>query len=199
MGLFKRTKRVDLGKYEAPPFSPPAPVERVTEEGVLIAASAVRMAVKNQLIVAALRDHLDYDPDRLAEFARLEFLAIADQSDASGDRAQQKRDTADPWKAAASLGGQLVEEIDEHERRAILHHALGAMLREVAEDPARVAAVVEEARAVAWEEIGAVIESTIGAARDNPALDDDYEASRAARVRAMLEIDLVALLRQPRL
>jgi hypothetical protein len=72
-----RRGRVDVGRYEAPEPTEPPPVEEIAEEGVLIAASAVRMAVKNRQIVRALRDRDDYSEKAAVSAAREVFRALA--------------------------------------------------------------------------------------------------------------------------
>ena len=45
-------------------------VSTMVDEGLFIALSAVRMAVKNEIIIGALREHADYDPETYADAAR---------------------------------------------------------------------------------------------------------------------------------
>ena len=59
---------------------------RIVDEGMLIALSAVRMAVKNGIIVGALRDHSDYDPERYAALARHELEQVARENDEDSTR-----------------------------------------------------------------------------------------------------------------
>jgi len=80
VALFKRTKRVNLGKFVAPEPVEPAPIERVVEEGLLIAMTALRMQVKNSMIVDAIRNDNSYDPEALASVARAELESMAEQN-----------------------------------------------------------------------------------------------------------------------
>lgn len=186
MSIFRRrSTRVNVGTYKPAPVEPIAPIGRVVEEGVLITASSVRMAIKNLLIVGALRDDRKFDAESLGEAARREFLALADENAATASRLDrlghfaytaQDADFSDPFVDE--------DEIDEqHRRRPEVHRALAVALRAEADNPERIRAIVEQARDDAWEEIGRELRSKLKNTeyvRDN---DPKYEKMRAKRIR----------------
>ena len=184
-----RRRRVDLGKYEHPPVSPLAPIERVVEEGVMISASAVRMAVKNQLIVAALREHRAYDATAVAGGAQEQLRLLAGENDETADRLEQTH------RGPASLEGDPDENDrirdEEHRRRPDVHRRLAAALREFAADPVAVAGLVDQARLDASAEIGREVVVRLHAG--DFGADPHYEADRAERLRDLVEIDLAAV------
>jgi hypothetical protein len=96
--LFRRRPRLNLGKFRAPEPIAEAPIKRVVEEGVLIARNAVRMAVKNRIIVDAARDHLDFDDGALAGLVHIEFDRAVQNGLAEGLR-------------EASMDGELISSI----------------------------------------------------------------------------------------
>jgi hypothetical protein len=168
---------VDLGTYEHPPLTPLAPIDRVVDEGVMISASAVRMSLKNRLIVAALRDHESYDPEGIADAAREQLAAVA----------------AELRAVIARFGddenGRLRDE--EYRRRPTVHRMLGAALSEMADDAEAVGRLVEAARTDAAQEIGREVVGGLRA-RDFAA-DPDYEATKQQRVQSLILVDLAKL------
>jgi len=167
VALFKRTKRVNLGKFVAPEPVEPAPVERVVEEGVLIALTAVRMQVKNHFIVTAIRDDQSYEPEVLAEFARNEIEILAAQN------VQLARDQL----TARNIG---------------IYRGVADALRQVAADDEKIAATVEQSRQEAWQEVSGAVATTLKALAVDPR-DPDYEADRDERLRTLLTVDLARL------
>ena len=167
MAIFRRTKRVNLGKFVAPAPVEPAPVDRVVEEGMLIASTAVRMHVRNHLVVDVIRHDRDYDPAGLTLVAREEFELLAAQNDAT-------------------------ESTRHTQRNVTVLHALSDALRAAAADEAVLAAIVEQAREEAWREVSGVVAMTLAARAVDPR-DPDYERDREKRIRALVNVDLAQL------
>ncbi|MGV8885034.1 MAG: hypothetical protein ACOH1T_05535 [Microbacteriaceae bacterium] len=167
MALFRRTKRVNLGTFVAPEPIPPAPVERVVEEGMLIATTAVRMHVRNSLVVDVIRHDNDFDPEALLLVARHEFETLADQNDATASTRHTQRNLA-------------------------VLRALSAALRAAAADDDVLRSIVEQAREEAWREVSGVVAMTLAAQAVDPR-DPDYERQREKRIRALINVDLAQL------
>ena len=167
MALFKRTRRVDLGKFVAPEPVEPAPVERVVEEGLLIAMTALRMQVKNSMIVDAIRNDNSYDPEALASVARAELETMA---------AQNVRLARDQLTA----------------RNIAIYRGLADALRELAADGTRISEVVEQSREEAWREVSGAVATTLAARAVDPR-DPAYEEEKDARIRDLLTVDLARL------
>ncbi|GGE93747.1 hypothetical protein [Mycetocola zhadangensis] len=196
MPLFRRRPaRVNVGRYKPLPQDPIAPIDRVVEEGVLITASSVRMAIKNRVIVGALRDDLKFDAEALGKAAREEFLALADENTYTAKRLER----LGHWAYSpgdANLGDPFVDEdeIDEeHRRRPQVHRALAEALKAEADNSERIRAIVEQARDDAWEEIGRELRARLrntGYVRET---DPKYEKMRAKRVKEFIKTDLARL------
>ncbi|GAB3402837.1 hypothetical protein GCM10027515_13040 [Schumannella luteola] len=191
MRLFRR-RRVDVGRYEPLEPTAPAPVERVVDEGVLIAETAVRMSVKNAVILSALRDRLDLDRDSLARHAADELRAAASRELESLERvqrlAEERKDQPKPKYVGddANLPREPIDAIAERVRPV-----LAARLRALADDPEHLGDLVERARTEAWAEIAQSFERRAAAlARADQQQGDDYELRRADRLAAFLELDL---------
>jgi hypothetical protein len=189
-----RRGRVDVGTYVAPEPVAPPPVEDIAEEGLLIAASAVRMAVKNRQIVRALRDRDDYSEKAAIKAAREVFRALA----------REKRDEVvrldDIIEYARDRPGRALHQTDYRkgdaellERREQVSDILADRLDDLAEDDEYLRGIVVAARDAAWDEIGASIEAQL---RRRPELDAhtrEYREHRDARLRELVNVDLPLL------
>jgi hypothetical protein len=172
---------------------------RIVDEGMLIALSAVRMAVKNRIIVAALRDHHDYDPALYADVVRQELQEVARQNDEDSTRVERLGSYL-----ARTTGKGKGRELENKRRdvvrlgrRRTLHDHVAERLREIAADDERVGALVEKARADALQEINAALSDRLLAQEVDPR-QPGYAAQRAERMRAVGKIDLAALAKRNR-
>jgi len=172
---------------------------RIVDEGMLIALSAVRMALKNRIIVAALRDHNDYDPSVYAALARQELHEVARQNDEDSTRVERLGSYL-----ARTTGKGKGRELENKRRdvvrlgrRRTLHDNVAERLREIAADDDRVAEIVEKARADALQEINDALSARLLAQKVDPR-QPGYAAERAERMRAVGKIDLAALAKRTR-
>lgn len=182
----------------APGSSTPS-TERIVDEGMLIALSAVRMALKNRIIVAALRDHNDYDAALYATLARQELHEVARQNDEDSTRVERLGSYLS--RTTGSGKGRELEnkrrDVVRLGRRRTLHDHVAERLREIADDDTRVAGIVEKARADALQEINDALSDRLLAQKVDPR-QPGYEAARAERMRAVGKIDLAALAKRTR-
>jgi hypothetical protein len=185
MRLFRRRRRVDLGKYRAPLEWPEPTVEETVEEAMLIAGSAVRLALKNLVIVRALQERADYSVEHLLGATREEFLNLADEKEADARRVDAQHDYA------AEHGGNATHQSDYRmvdaptlARRVSVLKLLAKRLREVALDEAYATRLIEEARDDALDDVLGAFARTQTAS--GPPSDDVTRAQR----RAMVALDL---------
>jgi hypothetical protein len=101
--------------------------------------------------------------------AREEFEAVAKQNDG--------------YAAGPALSARHIE----------VYRAMAAELRKATEDPELIAATVEQARDDAWRELGGVVTSRLEKQTFDPSTDPKYEKERAARMRALIKVDLATL------
>lgn len=189
-----RRGRVDVGRYEAPPPTQPLPVEEIAEEGLLIAASAVRMAVKNRQIVRALRDRADYSEKAAVSAAREVFRALArekrDDVNRLEDILDHARDRPGRAQHQTDYRGADAELL---ERREQVSDILADRLDDVAEDDEYLRGVVENARDSAWDEIGTSILAQLARRPEAEAHTDEYKAERARRMKQLIAVDFALL------
>ncbi len=83
-GWSKKRKRGGSRPLRRLPKRVLAPVEEIVEQGLLVADVAVRMTVKNAIIMNALQKHVDYDSEQIVEMVRTatEDLALERERDA---------------------------------------------------------------------------------------------------------------------
>lgn len=141
-----RRKREDLRPYVPAPFLQP-PLDDLIEEGVLIALSGIRMAVKNRAIVRAIRDAADFDLDWYLGTVRAQLKRLAAETDDDARRVELGKHP------------QLGESERVTLRRSMLS-GLAARLRELATDDEFVHGVAMDSRDRALEEMGEAIASS---------------------------------------
>jgi ABC-type Fe2+-enterobactin transport system substrate-binding protein len=173
--------------------------ERIVDEGMLIALSAVRMAVKNRIIVSALREHTDYADADYTAMARSELHEVARQNDEDSTRVQRLGSYLS--RITKSGKGREVEnkrrDVIRLGRRQTLHDHVAERLRALAADDDRVAQIVHKARADALQEINDALAARLLAQRIDPR-QPGYAAARTERMKAVASIDLAELAKESR-
>jgi hypothetical protein len=164
-------------------------IERTVDEGLLIALSAIRMAVKNRVILGVLRERSDFDSAEYVTAAREQILLLAEQN-----KEYEKHFRSGALAASDGLDEEdSATESRRLERLSLVHNRISAGLSTVAEDDEQVHAIIESARQSAWDEIGNAwidrMTRDLGAPRDA-----DYERQRAGRLQEFVYIDLAGLL-----
>lgn len=167
-------------------FSPRSRKSDVVSDAVLLATAAVRIAVKNLLIVRALRDSADYDESWWLGAVAREFELIAAESDADATRLEIVR-----ARARRKHGGAIhpadfrARDAPVLKRRIRLLRKIAIRLREIATDEVAALELVADARRHALEEI------TTARHDPSPRAASDPE-ERAAGLAALAD-DIAAL------
>ncbi|TFB86983.1 hypothetical protein E3O44_07415 [Cryobacterium algoricola] len=167
-------------------------MERIIDEGLLIALSAVRMAVKNHIIVGALREHDNFDEASYATVARDELLLLAVQNEEDAARvAKERRELASRrWSQGFTEDERL--DLGRLARRRRAHKGLALILHAVADDDEKLAAIVENAQHDASYEIRkALAARLIRQTVDGHA--PGYARMREERIKYLLAIDFAML------
>jgi len=169
-----------------------ATIDDIVADGVLISAAAIRLAVKNRIVLEALRDGVDYSADRVRAEVREELLELAREKDADAD-----------WAARASREAALRGGTAEHhsdfravdsailDRRGWVSRGLADRLRGLSEDDGFVEETAERARDDAWTEIAASITTRAALSSRKPP-DAAYGRERGDRLLGLLD-DIAAL------
>jgi hypothetical protein len=185
-----RPRRVDVGTYEDPePQSWPT-VERQIDEGVLIAASATRMAVANGLIERILRDGFNYDERRLRLAVQAQLLALARENEEDAERIGETRDLQ---RSRGYRGAAADRDAPRLQRRIDVSRGLAARLREVSTDEAAVSELAERAREAALGELAVSVELSSRSLKPRTDIVQDVgRDTRDHRMRSLRE-ELAAL------
>ena len=167
-------------------------LERTVDEGLLIAVSAVRMAVKNDIIVGALREHYDYDSARYADNARSELHHLARQNEGYARRVSRMSKDLASMKWRLSLTDDQRHDLKQFALRFRVHERLALALDAVADDDDQVERIVASAQRSASEEVSSAVSSKlIELAVDQR--EPDYAEHRNERLEAFVLINLAIL------
>lgn len=172
----------------------------VVAEGLTIAAAAVRLTVKNRILVDALAEGADFDEDRFIPVARSAMLAMAVEAQAEADRVEHERRRA--RRRISPSGGThdyRYRDVDNLALRRRHAQRVADGLRRRAGDEKALRQIVEASRQAAWAEVSRAIDMTLRMESAPPDLGGDYAASRADRIHQFVTIDLanLAALRHP--
>ncbi|MBT2497834.1 hypothetical protein J7E25_01870 [Agromyces sp. ISL-38] len=187
---FKPFDRAALPKRPTPSF------DEMLAEGVLVAESAGRMALKNRLIVFALRGEERFEPARAMAMARDVLYELVQEADEAAERAAAERESA------SQREGRSAHQHDYHRadtvnlrHRERVYAGVAKRLWELREDPAYLERLTEHARDAAWEDIAAAIDARLAREWPDIAVDAEYELARDERTRELL-VDLERDLRE---
>jgi len=193
VALFKKNRR-NVGEFVPPAPQPLAPLDDVIHDALKIAYHGVRMSVKNHLIVNALRDGKSFDEQELEDFARNEYHVLAVDNRDAAERAQKQLERdADAMEGRVYPGGKPVVVDEDHQRKPVILRAVADAYEDEAVDPAALAILIDEAKAEAWAEIGAVVSARLS----QPRIEDDpeYLTFRDERLAHFVDEDLAELVR----
>lgn len=167
-------------------------ISRMADEGLLITLSAVRMAVKNSIIVTALRENLNFDEADYAAIARAELATLSKRNTRDAERVERQRKKLSKSKWTLSFSDDSRQDIVLLARRRKVYERLAEALDEVAADEEQVAALVASAQKDAGAELGAAVTARLLAQAKVPT-EPDYLAKREDRMRDLVNIDLAML------
>ena len=195
MRLFPRRKALKFRKFEPPEPRPAPPFDTLVDEGLLIATTGVRMAVKNEAIMWVLRDGADFDHERYLASVRDRMLAAAAETIADADRVAAQLDVELDFDDETQRSIDIARAIDpdRRERRELVLRGTSERLTQLADDEAFLAGLALEARDAAWEEIGDAV--TANALRSLPS-GSTVTGEDRDRALASVRFDLEDLERQ---
>lgn len=157
-----------------------------------MALFAVRMAVKNRIIVGALREHNDFSIEDYGRATREEICRLARHNEADARRVVRARKQLLKRQWTESLGDFGRGDLRQLALRRRVYEALAKELRAIAVDDERIARLVETARVDAGEEIAAAMTSRLIA--QDFEHEPDYLINRFERLNEFETIDIPALL-----
>jgi len=186
-----RSRRRAVAPPEEPTAEPPS-VDRMVDEGFLIALSAVRMAVKNDIIIGALREHVDYDPARYAATAREELSLLARQNEEYAERVGRLRKDVGKHRWGLDLTEDQRGDLTQFALRLQVHKRLTLALDTEAAAEDHVAVLVERAQREASEEIRDAVSTRLISLAIDPT-EAEYAERRADRLDMFVLVNLALL------
>jgi DNA repair exonuclease SbcCD ATPase subunit len=139
-------------------------------DATLVSLAAVRQAVKNVMLVRALRDDVDFDEEWYADAARRELEELAGEAAAEAARLREVREATRRRRGVARAADDYRAADSRHlKRRARVLEELDEELRRLAQDDTTVSTLIAEARLRALDEITATTASVPGLGRERAA------------------------------
>lgn len=163
-------------------------------EGVAIATAAVRLTVKNQILVGTIAQGGTFEIDHYMDEARLALRAMADESEQAAEHLAALRRRA-RGRHSDPHGTHDYRDRDVRNLRRRAKQSIGVAnhLREMTDDPEALRALVEESRAAAWADVRGNLDRRLRVEGMRADQDPEYEQMREARMQALKLVDLQAL------
>lgn len=160
-------------------------MDELLEEGELISAAAVRLAIKNLIITGSLRDELAFDSDRYTAAVADELLLLAAERDADADRIAADRAGAEKRPGSAQhFHDYRRGDAATLQRREEYSRLLAERLRALAHDQEFARSTATRAQEAAWDEIAASVKARLTRAA-TIADEPDYVIERIDRLREL--------------
>lgn len=197
IGWLKRRKRSGGGAPRRLPRRVLAPVEEIVEQGLLVADVAVRMTVKNDIIMNALKRHADFDKQQVTEMVREALTDLADERERDARHIQRMRGEIRETGRSSWTEAQY----DSGDNRTLRHRQevyekVAAELRERGADEEYLAHAVERAREAAWAEVGHSLAERATHPYYAGGASEEYQEARDGRIQQLIEKDLTELVKQ---
>ncbi|MCS5498193.1 hypothetical protein NY547_13160 [Cnuibacter physcomitrellae] len=171
--------------------------EDAIDDGVRMIHHALVLALKNRLIVSALRDGEPYSAEHAIDLAQQELdRVVAEQQDSARvtRKALRRAKLAHGRAMSEHDYGQL--DVEALELRALVNDSVAERFAAQREDKGFLSSLIEESRGRAWDELGGVVRSRLVRAA-SIADDPGYAEARAERMREVA-FDLGDLAVRPR-
>ncbi|MCU1477903.1 MAG: hypothetical protein JWQ64_2596 [Subtercola sp.] len=182
------TKRAGSKRSRRSYFPVDAPaVARAVEEGVLMSRTALTMATMNHIIIGAVRDKVDYNPEQVAEFVEAELHQLAlEQAELAEHMKRLQLEFPPLLKRSRTIA-----DYQWLTRRRVAYSALASELDRLNGDPDFISEAVDASQKWAWSELSRAIEGRLDVAADLRS-SPEYEYEREGRLHELRD-DLAAL------
>ncbi len=169
------------------------------DEGVAIATAAARLAVKNRILVDTIGAGGAFDAERYAAEARDALGDLATEAEAAADLLEQLRKRArGRYSDPVGTHDYRARDVGNLRRRQKQSAGLAERLREVCDDSEAVHRLVAEARQAAWEDVRSNVDRRLRVEGMRAEQDPHYASMREARMQALRDVDLAALVADAR-
>lgn len=196
-GWSKKRKRGSSRPQRRLPRRVLAPVEEIVEQGLLVADVAVRMTVKNAIIMNALKRHVDYRESQIIDMVReaTEDLAHERERDAK-HISRMRNEIRDTGRSSWSESDYGNDDNRTLRHRQEVYERVAEELHARAGDDGYLRETAERARNLAWDEIGDSLKERASHPYYSGGDSDEYRSERDGRIQQLIEKDLTALIQQ---
>lgn len=196
-GWLKKRKRQGSRAPRRLPRRVLAPVEEIVEQGLLVADVAVRMMVKNAIIMNALHKHVDYNEEQIIEMVRsaTEDLAVERERDAK-HIAHMRNEIRDTGRSSWSESDYGNDDNRTLRHRQEVYERVAEELRSRTEDPEYLGSTAKRAHGLAWDEIGDSLKERATHPYYSGGDSEEYQNAREDRIQQLIEKDLTSLMQQ---
>lgn len=195
-GRSKKRKRSSSRGLRRLPKRVLAPVEEIVEQGLLVADVAVRMQVKNEIIMNALKEHVDYDAAQIRNMVRDSCVDLALEREKDARHISRMRnEIRDTGRSSWSESDYGNDDNRTLRHRQEVYEQVAAELHQRAADPKYLADSAERARQAAWHEIGGSLADRATHPYYSGGDNDEYRSERDSRIQQLIEKDLTSLIR----
>lgn len=195
-GWSKKRKRGGSRPLRRLPKRVLAPVEEIVEQGLLVADVAIRMTVKNAIIMNALQKHVDYDEAQIVEMVReaTEDLARERERDAK-HIARMRGEIRDTGRSSWSESDYGNDDNRTLRHRQEVYERVAEELHAKAADEGGLQATALRARDLAWHEIGDSLKERATHPYYSGGDSEEYQEARDSRIQQLIEKDLTELMK----
>lgn len=163
-------------------------------EGVSIATSAARLAVKNHILVSTIAQGSTFDTEGYLDVARTVILDLAqEQADAADHMTRQRKRAHGRYSDPAGTHDYRDRDVRNLRRRAKQYNGVAQRLRALAEDDEQLRTLIDAAREAAWVDVANNLHRRLVVEGMRADQDPDYHQMRDARMQALKLVDLQAL------
>lgn len=195
-GMFRGKTAARTSRSKRYPEKVLAPVEEIIEQGLLVDGVAVRMGVKNSIIMNALKRNVDYRVDEIHELVRKQLLALAAERESDAKHISRVRDEIKRYGRSAWQETEYSsQDTKTLKHRQEVYEGLGSELRKLAADEEYVTHTAEQAREAAWAEIGDSLKERATHPYYSGGASAEYRQAREVRIQQFIEEDLTELIR----
>lgn len=194
--LFKKRSSAAKRRPRRLPEKVLAPVEEIVEQGILVDGVAIRMSVKNSIIMNALKRNVDYQVEEIYDLVRAQAFALVEERERDAKHIARVRDEIKKYGRSAwqetEYGSRDMKTLKHREE---VYEGLARELRSLAEQEGFVQKSAEQARAAAWREIGDSLKERASHPYYSGGSSPEYQEARDDRIQTFIEEDLAELIR----
>lgn len=196
-GWFSRRRTAPARPRRRLPKRELAPVEEIVEQGLLVADVAVRMGVKNEIILNALGRKADYDEQQIIELVRTTLHDLVEERERDARHiARMREEIRSTGRSSWSENDYSNDDSSTLRHRQEVYEQVAVQLREREADDEYLTKTAERARAAAWHEIGDSLKEKASHPYYAGGSSEEYKRNREARIELLIQRDLTDLMQQ---